>query len=176
MPDDVGTAAWKYLSPQASVAAVLGAFSESDSNPTIAGKPYLFSGNMLVTIKGTQASAAVVSDYGGWSLPPVLGGQRFRRLRLDVWTDPTRDAAGNINVTESNTVNRCLHVFNAFHNLLQRPDMDTQTWGDMVTFSCQILTEPTPAQVSDGDSQGVGLVMGTAFYGVSFSGWTDAVA
>ena len=174
VPDDVGTAAWKYLSPMSQIAAVLGSFPSNDANPANAGMSYLFTGNILVTIKGTQQSAAVLSDFGGWSLPPLLGTQRFRRLRLDVWTDPTRDANGNIIVTESNTVNRCLHVFNVFHSTLQRTDMDTQTWGDMVTFSCQLLTEPTPAQVADGDSQGVGVVMGTAVYGVSFSGFTDA--
>lgn len=168
--DDVATGAWKYLSTVSDVTGALGVFPVGHSS---AGMPWLFSGNMLAQIKGSQSSAMVLTDYGGWSPPPQYGSQRFRRLRVDVWTDPVRDASGNITQTESNTVNRCLHVFRILNLYLQRHDPDTQTWGDLVTFGCQLLTEPQPAQIPDGDSQGAGVVMGTAFYGLGVAGYTD---
>jgi hypothetical protein len=171
--DDVGTGAWKYLLTVSAVTQALGSFPANDQNTSVAGKPWLFAGNMMAQIKGSQASAMVLTDYGGWSPPPQYGSQRFRRLRVDVWTDPVRDNYGNITTTEANTVNRCLHVFRILNLYLQRHDPDTQTWGDLVTFGCQLLTEPQPAQVTDGDSQGVGVVMGTAFYGLGISGYTD---
>lgn len=172
-PDDVATGAWKYLTQLSDVIAAVGSFPSGDPNVSIAGKPWIFTGNILQQMKGTQQSAVVLSDYGGWSPPPMYGTQRFRRLRVDVWTDPARDSSNNITITESNTVNRCLQVFAILHRHLQRRDSDTQTWGDLVTFACQLLTEPQPVQIPDGDSQGMGVVMGTAVYGVSFSGWTD---
>lgn len=176
MSDDVATGSWKWLTQYSDVIAAVGSFPVGDSNPTIAGKPWVFTGNILVQMKGTQQSAVVLSDYGGWQVPVPYSTPRFRRLRVDVWTDPTRDSSNNINVTESATVNRCLHVFNVLHSHLQRTDPDTVLWGDLVTYSCQLLTEPQPQQIPDGDSQGTGVVMGTAVYGVSLSGWTDAVA
>jgi hypothetical protein len=170
--DDVAIAAWTYIRTFSDVQGIVGTFPEDDPNG-FAGLPYLFTDNLLVQMKGSQTSAVVFNDAGGWQAPPQYGSQRFRRLRVDVWTDPLRDASDNIVVTKSNTVNRCLQVFNILHRHLQRRDSDIQVWGDMVTYGCQLLTEPNPDQVPDGDSQGMGLIMGTAFYGVCISGWTD---
>lgn len=174
--DDVATGAWKVLSQRPEVTALLGAFPPADPRPANAGRPWLFTGNILAQVSNSSASAVVLSDYGGWSAPPQLGSQRFRRLKVDVWTDPVRDAAGNVAVTESGTVARCLAVFDALHAVLQRTDPDTQVWGDLVTFACQLLTEPQPVQVADGDTQGMGIVMGTAVYGVSVAGRVSAFA
>ena len=171
--DTPATAAWKYLSLLGPVQAAVGSFPATDPVAGNAGKPWVFSGNMLVSVKGTQASAVVLSDMGGWQVPPMLGQQRFMRLRVDIWTDPQRDSLNNIITTESGTIARCLDVFKVVHSYLQRTDADTQTWGDLVTNSCQLLAEPQPAQVPDGDSPGMGVVMGTAVYGVSIVGWTD---
>lgn len=172
MPDDVGSGAAKYLATFTDVTSLLGSFSLTDPVTSNQGKPWLFNGNMLVDIKGTSKSALVVSDFGGWSPPPLLGSQRFRRLRVDVWVDAQRDTQGNIIATDQGTINTGNAVFNAVHRHLHRRDPDTVTWGDMVTFACQLLTEPQFTRIPDGDW----AMMGTATYGVSLSGWTDAVS
>jgi len=112
----------------------------------------------------------VCADFGGWSVPEVLGTLRFRRLRLDVWTDPLRDASRNLTESSSLTTNRGLAVFAAAQFRLQRTDPDALLWGDLVTVDCHLLTDIQFIPVPDGD----GLLRGTAYYGVGTAGWTDA--
>lgn len=168
--DTPATGAWKYLSAIPEVQGAVGQFAVTDPR---AGQAWVFSGNMAAEIKGSQASAFVLTDAGGWGTPPMLGTQRFMRLRLEIWTDPVRDGGNNIVVTQSKTIARCLDAFRVAHKYLQRTDPDTQVWGDLVTFSCQLLVEPEPVQMPDGDQGGMGAVLGTAVYGVSVSGWLD---
>lgn len=170
--DDVGSGAAKYLSGFSDVTSLLGSFSLTDPIVGNQGQPYLFNSDLLVDLKGTSAAALVVSDFGGWSAPPMLGSQRFRRLRVDVWQDALRDAEGNVSISTEGMVNLANVVFNAVQRHLHRRDPDTVVWGDLVTFACQLLTEPQFAKVPDGDWG----MLGTAYYGVSFSGWTDAVS
>jgi hypothetical protein len=170
--DDVGSGAAKYLAQFSDVTSLLGSFPLTDPQAGNQGKPWLFNGNMLVDIKGSTKAALVVADFGGWSSPPQLGSQRFRRLRVDVWVDAQRDSLGNIIATDQGTINAGNTIFNAVQRHLHRRDPDTVVWGDMVTFACQLLTEPTFIRIPDGDW----AMQGTATYGVSISGWTDAVS
>lgn len=179
--DDVGSGAFKYLSQLSDVTSLLGAFSMSDPVVANRGKPWLFNDTngggptsagpgVFVTVEGTSQAAVVLGDFGGWGLPPQLGTARFRRLRVDVWVDPARDANRNITESSAMTTNRGLSVFAAMQFHLQRTDPDVQLWGDLATLSCQLLTEPQFLMVPDGDY----LQRGTAYYGVSLAGWTDA--
>jgi hypothetical protein len=178
--DDVGTGAFKYLGTFSSVTSLLGAFSSGDSNPANAGKPWLFTDTagqyttpgVLTTVEGSSSSAITLSDFGGWSLPEPYATSRFRRLRVDMWVDPQRDANQNVTETSSITTNRANSLFNAVHRVLQRRDSDTIQWGDLVTFACQLLVEPQFVAVPDGG----GMQLGTAFYGVSLTGWTDVAS
>jgi hypothetical protein len=170
--DNVGSGAAKYLSQFSDVTSLLGSFPLTDPVTGNAGQPWLFNGNILVDIKGSSAAALVLTDFGGWQAPPMLGSQRFRRLRVEVWVDAQRDALGNIITTSQGVINAGNVVFNAVHRRLQRRDPDTVMWGDMVTFACQLLTEPAFNRLPDGDW----AMLGIASYGVSFSGWSDAVA
>lgn len=170
--DDVGTGSWRYLSGFSDVTSLLGSFSLADPVIGNRGMPYLFTSDLVVNLKGTTQAAVVCSDFGGWSPPPQLGSQRFRRLRVDVYVDPVRDAALNISQTNAATVNRANQVFNAVQRHLHRRDPDTVVWGDLVTFGCQLLTEPQFASVPNGDW----MLMGSATYGVYLSGWTDAIS
>lgn len=170
--DDVGSGAAKYLSGFSDVTSLLGSFSLTDPVTGNQGQPYLFNSDLLVDLKGTTAAALVLSDFGGWSAPPMLGSQRFRRLRVDVYQDALRDAEGNVSVSTEGMVNLANAVFNAVQRHLHRRDPDTVVWGDLVTFACQLITEPQFVKVPDGDWG----MLGTAYYGVSYSGWTDAVS
>lgn len=168
MTDDVGTGSFKYLSTFSAVTSGVGTFQ---AGPNL-GQPYLFTGDIFANMKGTSALAVVCNDFGGWSAPPMLGSQRFRRLKVDIWADPQRDASGNVTVTTADTVNRANALFTVVNNHLHRRDPDTVVWGDLVTFGCQLLTEPQWAVVPDGDW----LMMGTAVYAVYIGGWTDALS
>jgi hypothetical protein len=172
--DDVGTGAVKYLAGYPDVLSRIGAVPPSDPIGANAGQPWLFSdtttSGVLTRMKGTQQAALVLADFGGWDVPPPLGSIRFRRLRVDVWIDPLRDGNNNVAETSSITTNRGLRVFSAVQFRLQRKDPDAVTWGDLVTTGCQLLTDIIFNPVPDGDW----LQRGTAYFGVSCSGWTDA--
>lgn len=168
--DDVATGAVKYLSTFTDVTSLLGSYSLTDPVVANQGKPYLFAGDILATMEGSSVAAIVCTDFGGWGLPPQLRTMRFRRLQLEVWVDPLRDSSNNITETSVYTRNRGNAVFNAVQYRLQRTDPDTIVWGDMVTIGCQLITEPVFAPEPDGDW----LQVGTAYFGVEFTGWTDA--
>lgn len=172
MADDVGSGAAKYLSQFPDVTSLLGRFSSTDPNVSLRGVAWLFNANLLADIKGSSSAALVLSDFGSWTAPLPLSGARNRRLRVDIYQDAQRDSLGNIIQTDAGTVNAVMHVFNTVHLHLQRRDSDTVLWGDMVTYACQLVTEPAAARIPDGDW----AMLGTAVYGVSFSGWTDALA
>lgn len=176
--DDVGSGAVKYLGGFTDITSRLGAFAGNDPITANAGKPWLFNDTIsqasapgvLTRVKGTQQAALVVADFGGWDVAPPLGSVRFRRLRVDIWIDPARDGTGNVAETSGLTTNRGLAVFSAVQYRLQRKDGDAIAWGDLVTVGCQLLTDITWTAVPDGDW----LQRGTAYYGVTCSGWSDA--
>lgn len=171
--DNVASGAVKYLVTFSDVTSLLGSFSPSDPNPGFAGKPWLFSDNnqgVLKVMEGTSAAGVVCGDAGGWDVPPPMGTVRMRRLRVDIWVDPLRDVNANVIETSAITAGRGMAVFNAVQFRLHRTDPDAVTWGDLVTTGCQLLTDPQFLPVADGDW----LLRGTAYYGVTFSGWSDA--
>jgi hypothetical protein len=171
--DDVGGGAVRYLSGFSDVTSLLGSFPGGDANPANAGKPWLFSDSnqgMLQVVEGTSASAIVLSDFGAWDTPVPMATARFRRLRVDIWTDPLRDAYKNVTETSALTANRGTAVFNAVHFRLQRTDPDVVFWGDLCTNGCQLLTDIQWLPMADGDW----LLRGVAYYGVGFTGWSDA--
>jgi hypothetical protein len=171
--DDVASGSVKYLSGFSDVTSLLGAFPGTDPNPGFANAPWLFSDSnqgVLKVMEGSSASAVVCGDFGGWDVPPPLGTIRMRRLRVDIWTDPLRDANSNVTETSELTANRGMGVFNAVQFRLQRTDPDAVFWGDLCTVGCQLLTDIQFLPVTDGDW----LLRGTAYYGVQFSGWADA--
>jgi hypothetical protein len=168
--DSVATGGVQYLLQFPDITELLGSFPADDPNPANAGQPWLFADanqGVLARVESTGQSAVVLGDAGGWQAPPQLGTQRFRRLRIDVWTDPQRDQLNNIIETSIYTSNRCLDVFTAIHHRLQRTDPDAVMFGNMVTLACTLLTEASPVPMVDGDN----MLRGTAFYGILFSGW-----
>jgi hypothetical protein len=170
--DDVATGSVKYLSGFSDVTSLLGSYPLTDP-PSFAGKPWLFSDmsqGVLKVMEGTSSAAVVCGDFGGWEVPVPGSSARYRRLRVDIWIDPVRDAAQNVAESSSVTGNRGMAVFSALQFRLHRLDPDAVIWGDLVTVGCQLLTEPVFQPVSDGDY----MLRGTAYYGVECSGWTDA--
>lgn len=168
--DDIASGCCQYLARFSDVTSLLGSFGGTDPVPANRGLPWIFNADTLVTIEGSSAAALVLTDYGGWQAPPQLGTWRFGRLSVQVYLDPARDGNRNVTETTALTITRGNAVFAAVQFRLQRTDPDTVTWGDMVTTGCQLLTDGAWMPVPDGDH----MLVKQAFFGVSWSGWTDA--
>jgi hypothetical protein len=168
--DDVASGCVRYLAAFPDVTGLLGSFSNTDPVTANQGRPWIFNADPLVVLEGSSSAALVCSDFGGWQAPPQLGTWRFGRLAVQVYVDPARDSSRNITETSALTVNRGNAVFAAVQFRLQRTDPDTIVWGDLVTTGCQLLTDGPWLPVPDGDH----LLVKQAFFGVSWSGWTDA--
>lgn len=170
--DDVGTGCYKFLSTCPDVTSLLGSFDPADPITANAGMPWLFtdtSTGVLTRMEGTSQCAIVCSDFGGWSVPGPGSTASFRRLRVDMWVDPLRDGTNNVMESSSETTNRGLALWAAVRFRLQRVEPILQTWGDLVTNACTVLTEPQFEAIPDGDY----LQRGTAYFGVTNVGWTD---
>lgn len=176
MADTVATGCFKYLmtgnggGPFTSITSLLGSFPAGDPIPANANQPWLFTGNLLCDIANSSAVAAVLVDRGGWQAPQRLGTERFRRLELDLYADPLRDAGFNVIETSSLTEARLMTVFAAFQALLHRRDNDAIVWGDLVTTGCMLLAEPDPQQMPAASGSGMSTMTAAAWYGVSLSG------
>jgi len=175
--DTVATGSRQWLIQFSDITSLLGAFPNTD--PVVANRnlPFLFTGDLFIDIRTYPGTtAAVLTDSGGWTVPQPLNTWRFRRLRLDIYVDPLRDGAGNITESSSLTAQRGMNVFRAFQARLHRRDPDTILWGDMVTLQSQLLTEPQFFQMPQASGSGLSTQVGTAYYGIAFSGWTDVAS
>lgn len=171
----MATGAQQWLAQFSDITSVLGSFPLNDPIAANQGKPFLFSGDLFIDIRTYPGTtAAVLTDYGGWTVPQPLNTWRFRRLRVDIYVDPLRDSAGNISESSSFTEKRGMDVFRVLQARLHRRDLDTVLWGDMVTLQSQLLTEPQFFQMPQASGSGMSTQIGTAYYGVAFSGFTDA--
>ena len=168
--DDIASGSVRYLAGFTDVTWLLGSFPSGDPITANAGKPWIFNADPLVTLEGSSSAAVVCADLGGWQAPPQLGTWRFGRLAVAVYIDPARDSGLNITETSALTANRGNAVFNAVQFRMQRTDPATVLWGDMVTTGCQLLSDGPWAAVGDGDH----MLAKQAYYGVSWTGWTDA--
>jgi hypothetical protein len=170
VPDDIASGAVQYLVQFTDVTSLVGSFSGTDPVTANQGRPWIFNADPLVVFEGTGAAGIVVADLGGWQAPPQLGTWRFGRLAVAVYIDPARDGGRNITETSALTINRGNAVFAAVQFRLQRTNPDAVMWGDLVTTGSQLLSDGPWQPVPDGDH----LLVKQAFYGVSWSGWTDA--
>lgn len=168
--DDISSGAVQYLAAFPDVTSLLGAFSSTDPITANQGRPWIFAADPLVTFEGSSAAGLVCADLGGWQAPPQLGTWRFGRLAISLYIDPARDTSRNVTETSALTINRGNQIFAAVQFRLQRTDPAVLVWGDMVTTSCQLLSDGPWAPVPDGDH----LLVKQAYYGVSWAGWADA--
>jgi hypothetical protein len=169
--DDVAIGAHKYISTLTDVLALIGAFPADD--PVVANRnlPWIFKDDIIVRMEGTGLAALVCRHGGGWGAARPLNTERFMRLNIDIYVDPSRDSGRNITESSGGTILRGNNLFSVLNSHLHRRNPDRVAWGDLVTTSCDLLSEPTVwTKVSDGDM----LLMGTATYGVMSYGWTDA--
>lgn len=169
MLDDVASGAVAYLSTFSDVLALLGSVPVAGGDPN-SGRPYIFKDDLLATLEGTSQAALVCSDYGGWGAPLPLATPRFVRLSVELFVDPARDSAHNINESQGLTRQRGKALFAQVNYHLHRTAADAVSWGDLRTVGCELLTEPQFLRADDGD----GLQHGQAFYGVLVFGSADS--
>ncbi len=174
----LAAAAQEWLITFPDVVASVGAFPADDPIAENAGQPFIFAENLFIDIRTYPGTIAVVlTDIGGWQAPIALNSFRFRRLRLDIYADPLRDDAGNVIESSTMTEDRALGTFVAFNSHLHRKDPDAIVWGDeLVTLQCQLITEPDFVQWPVASGSGITTQLGSAVYGVTFSGWLDVAA
>ena len=121
---------------------------------------------------------------GTYTTAPDLSTWEAFRFGVTLWVDPVRDSAGNVTESAITTKTRGKAVFTQLNFHLHRKDGATQQWGDMVTASSRLLAGPQWFSASDvgpvSQTMAPGLSshpqMGTAYYGATVFGYTDAVS
>lgn len=153
--DDLVQGCVKSLLGFPDVRAVLGTYPGTAT-------PYLFQHRLWVTMEGSQSTAAVILDGGGWAGANMHNRMSFPRISLEISADPIRDA--NNNITDPGEANRRIHAaYKALDARLHRPAGGEQQWGSIRTLDCTRLGEPMVAAVPDGG----GLLRLIVAYGVT---------
>lgn len=111
-PDDPVQAIYSYILGFEDIVSLVGTSDD--------GTPFIYNGKIFHTMAGTQSCAIVVKDtYGSWAAPNSNNTALFPRIQIEVWSDPPRDADGNVTqIAEARTranavwqqVNGHLHV------------------------------------------------------------------
>lgn len=172
MMDDIASGCVKYLSGFTSITSLLGSFSISDPVTPNAGKPWIFKNDLLVQIKGTSASAIVLSPAGSMAAPAPMSTARPERLLVEIYTDFTRDTNLNITETSGSTIQRMEQLFNYVHAALHRTSAQSVIWGDLITTDCGLVAAGKPSILSDGEGA---VQLKQSYYSVTTFGWTDVV-
>lgn len=128
-----------------------------------------------VKVENTQKSLIVVTENGTWTAPNGHNTERFPRVFVDVWSDPTRNANLGVKVFDAKdkieaivkVVNKHLHTVN-----LSNPQGMPYIWGTaeqiadktgVVVAGSQQLEGPDYSPIRDS----TGSFMGRVTYGVN---------
>lgn len=154
--DDIVQGAVKWLEQFPDVLDVLGSFTE---DPTV---PYLFQHKLYQVMEGSQSTAAVVLNGGGWAGPNTHNSMRFPRIILELTVDPLRAADQNV-IDPGEAYRRINRAYEVIDRRLHRPQGGQQQWGDIRTIGCSRQGEPTIFPISQAD----GALRLQVFYGVT---------
>jgi hypothetical protein len=149
--DDVASGAVLYLAGFPALTSLLGSIPASDPNPTNRGRPFLFRGELLFDMEGTQQAAIVCRPEGGWGSSTQYASQRFERLSVEIYVDSLRDAGHNVTGSPGATAKRLETIFNTVQSILHRTDPAAVLWGDLATVACTLLAEGATQSTPDGD-------------------------
>lgn len=118
MSDTVAVATHRRLSARPDLLALLG-------SSTGLG-PWLWSDNPHTVVEGTGKQAIVLSHAGVWTSPNTHNTAQFPRLRMQYWSDPTRDAQRN--VVKQDARAKAWKVYQAARRTLHRPGGVNEMW------------------------------------------------
>lgn len=152
--DDIVQGCAKMLTQKLDVVAALGTDSE--------GNVLLRQYGLWMQMEGTQSTAAVIGNDGGWAGPNLHNTLRFPRITVDVYADPRRDAGGNLR-DPGEVRRRINHAYQVIDRYLHRPEGGAEMWGSIRTLACARTIEPVITSVPDGG----GLLRLFVAYGVT---------
>jgi poly(3-hydroxybutyrate) depolymerase len=139
MSDDLVTATVKRLTADATVASLATA-----TPPITQEQPYNI-------VEGSGTLQLVVSTAGQWTVPLAQRTQRFPVLRVEAWSDPTRNVDGNVTIPDASRKARA--ALDAVIEALRMVN-NGQTWGDGFTvLSCHLRTEPVEVPLPIGEDE-----------------------
>lgn len=139
MIDDLVSAAVKRLTADATVVLLATATPEITQE-----QPYN-------VVEGSGRLQLVVSTAGQWTVPLSQRTQRFPVLRVEAWSDPTRDSDGNVTIPDASRKARA--ALGAVIEALRMVN-NGATWGaDFFVLSCHVRTEPMEIPLPLGEDE-----------------------
>lgn len=157
-----------FLAQDTALKALLGRSQSWDT--------WIFSDDPVgVKVESTQKCLIVITENGLWTPPNAYNTQRFPRIFVDVWADPTRNTNGSVKISDAKdkieaivaVVDSHLHTVD-----LARPDGMPWIWGTaeqisnktgVVVSGSQHLDGPDYSPIRDSE----GSFMGRVTYGVN---------
>lgn len=153
--DDITQGTVKYLLTVPAITALTG-----QVNPST---PWIFQDVIpqLVTVEGSQQSAIVISQRGGWAAPNEHNNMAFPRMAVDIFVDPLRDSANNV-TDRAEARRRAYYIHKIVNKYLHIPSGFDMMWGDVRVISSVASNTFDVNPVPDGD----GVLRGTTYYSV----------
>jgi hypothetical protein len=151
--DDAVQGCQKYLAQFPKIVNMLGQGEN--------GLPWLFNGDIYQNVASTSKAALVVRDAGSWGAPEPQTTAEFPRIAIEIWTDPPRDALGNVS-TPVHARTKAYRIYRQVDRILNRTTSAVVVWGDLITFGCQRLGNPSYLQNTTDDH----VLKLTVYYGV----------
>ncbi len=151
----ISRSATRFLISQPSVVATV------SQTPT--GKPFIFHKRIADNVEKTGKAALVVMDGGYFGQGNDYNTERFKRIRLELWAGPARDAQGLV-INNSEAEDRLDDIYNAVDKVLHRVNNEPQLWGDRWVLTSKRIGDLVYYPVNDGTE----ICYGTAYYGISF--------
>ena len=102
-------------------------------------------------VDGSGGRAIVVKRVGGWAGPNAVNTQEFPKIRLELWSDHSRDLDGDVAAYDGLT--SAFAMFRAVDPLLH--GVRDVRWGAVFVVGCSRWSEPVPGAV-DGFEAGWG--------------------
>lgn len=159
MAETIQKAATKYLLTIPEIVNAVGKFDTSL-------KPFIFRDEILVNLESNKYAAvsAIVVEDGGPIATPTITRFRARRLRVTIWANGTRDAAGNL-IDPSSVEEKINDTFLILDRYLHRTDPAPVLWSTIITISSDRIGDLSePVGISDGD----GIKIASVNYAVYF--------
>jgi hypothetical protein len=147
---------------------------------------WIFDTKPYAKIENSESSLIVINEAGNWQPRNQHNTERFPRLRVDIWSDPTRNTDKSVKVHDADDKIQAIHAvltkhLHLVHQSVTRDDPawmgtpgSTHIWGtdDQIedktgSFIVGSTELSGPELVNVTDSQGTR--MGTLYYGVSVS-------
>jgi hypothetical protein len=159
MAETIQKAATNFLLTTPEVVASVGKF-------TVSQKPFIFRNEIIVNLEDHEYSAvsAIVVEDGGPLAANSLTRFRARRLRVTIWANGIRDAAG-ILTSPASVEEKINDTFLVLDKYLHRTDPAPVMWSTIRTISSDRIGDLSePVSVIDGD----GIQIATVNYAVFF--------